>query len=495
MEPQRAIAVLAELGKAVRLFRLYAPTHPSVQRVLSDLGQALPGLARVGTVEVQITPQGFESGGEVLGAKVEQLRDLSQLLYSLGHRYLVIEPGLTLDDAVSLVRALVASLSSAARRSGAIQRLPELQHFRLMASRPASGQEGAAELTEEEPSFTRRSTGVFEPDALPPEIEARRLIETLRTTPEEFQLAGVARLDVLAQQLATERDFGTLAEIVAALNALAAESTDRLVRQAITHTVEDLATPPSAAGVIARLSNPGLSRSDREPLVVAAASFGEKALNIVLDAYLSATDPQVRAACAEVATRAAATAISVLRNRITEDRRETRKASAALLGATGSPDAVPLLVTLLADADPSVRVAGVEALARLRCKEGCRPVLSALHDEDATVRTAAAAAIAECGDPSAAPVVISRLQGEQDDDAACALAAAAGTFKAEAAVPRLAELAEAVSGVFQRRAPRVRVAAIDALGAIGTPEAQAEIARHRHDPVPEIRAAVQQALG
>ena len=495
MEPQRVIAVLTEMGKAVRLFRYYAPSHPSVQRVINDLGEALPGLARVGTVEIHITPQGFENEGQVLAAKSEQLHDLSQLLYGLGHRFLVVEPGLTLDDALALVRVLVANSSAAARRSGSLQRLPELAHFRLSAARQSTGAEGSADLSAEEPTFARRSSGVFQPDALPPDIEARRLIESLRTTPEEFQLAGVGRLDVLAQQLAADRDFGTLAEIVVALNLMGADSTDRLVRQAIARTVADLATPPSAAGVVARLSDPGLSATDRAPLVAAAASFGEKAVNILLDAYLSATDPQVRAACADVASRAAAAAVSVLAKRIAEDRRETRRGSAALLGATGSPEAVPLLVTLLSDGDPSVRAAGVEALGRLRCKEGCRPVLNALRDEDATVRTAAATAIAECGDPSVAPVVIVRLQEEQDEGAQFALAVAAGALKLEAAVAKLAELAQAVSGVFQRRGPRVRVAAIEAMAAIGTPEAHTEIARHRHDAVPEVRAAVQLALG
>jgi len=67
-------------------------------------------------------------------------------------------------------------------------------------------------------------------------------------------------------------------------------------------------------------------------------------------------------------------------------------------------------------------------------------------------------------------------------------------LREERAVPKLAELALFVSGVFQRRAVAVRVAAVHAFAAIDTPDARAQLERHRDDSVPEVRAAVLQAV-
>lgn len=493
MEPNRVVAVLTEIGKAVRLFRYYAPSHPSIKRVMGDLAAALPGLARVGTVELRVTASGFESGTVKLAPKSEQLNDLAELLYGLGNRQLVLEPGLAADEVAALVHALVGASSAAARKLGAVPKLPPLPHIRLgQAARTSS--DSTPEFVDEKPAFAHRSTGVFRPDALPADIEARRIIDQLATTPSEFLLSAVARLDVLAEQLAADREFGTLAEVVAALTALGAGAPDPQVRQAAERAVRDLAVPGTAAGLVSRLANPGLTRPEREPVILATASFGEPALAILLDAYLSATDPDVKEACGTVVARAGAVAVPVLARRIAEDRRETKLGAAALLGATRCAEAVPLLLPLVENQDWSVRCAGVAALGGLGGADAGRAVIAALRDPDERVRTAAATAAGELGDRAVGPILLARLVEETDDDAARAIVGALGVLREERAAPKLAELAQAVSGVFQRRAVAMRVAAVHALAAIGTSEARATLALHRDDSVPEVRAAVLQAL-
>ena len=73
--------------------------------------------------------------------------------------------------------------------------------------------------------------------------------------------------------------------------------------------------------------------------------------------------------------------------------------------------------------------------------------------------------------------------------------AALGALRETTAVPKLAELARPMSGVFQRRAAAVRLAAVHALAALATPEALGALVRYRDDAVPEIRAAALQTLG
>lgn len=493
MEPNRIVAVLTEIGKAVRLFRYYAPSHPSVQRVIVDLAVALLGLAHLGTVELRITPQGFESGNSRLAPRNDQLKELAQLLYGLGNRQLVLEPGATADEVAALVHALVGVAGVAGRKLGAVPRLPPLPHIRLgQAAIPSP--RATPDRAEETPVLTHRSTGVFRPDALPADIETRRILEQLVTTPGEFLLGSVARLDVLAGQLAGDREFGTLAEVVAALAALGAGAPDPQVRETALHAVRALAVPATAAGLVSRLADPGLTREEREPAIVAAASLGVPTLTVLVDAYLSATDPDVKEACTEVVVRTGALAVPVLARRVVEERHETKKGAAALLGVTRSPDALPLLLPLVQDTDWSVRCAGVTALGRLGGVDASRAVMAALHDPDDRVRAAAAEAAGDLGERSAGPILLACLVEEPDEDVTRALVAALGVLREERAVPKLAELALFVSGVFQRRAVAVRVAAVHALAAIDTPDARAQLERHRDDSVPEVRAAVLQAV-
>jgi hypothetical protein len=493
MEPNRVIAVLTEIGKAVRLFRYYAPSHPSVQRAIADLAVVLPGLANLGTVELRITAQGFESGNSRLAPQNDQLREFAQLLYGLGNRQLVIEPGATADEVAALVHALVGAAGAAGRKLGVVPRLPPLPHIRLAQAAIPSAR-STPDRAEETPAFAHRSTGVFRPDALPADIEAHRILEQLATTPGEFLLGSVARLDVLAGQLAGDREFGTLAEVVVALAALGAGAPDPQVRETAQNAVRALAVPATAAGLVSRLADPGLTREEREPAIVAAASLGVPALTVLVDAYLSATDPDVKDACTEVVVRTGALAVPALARRVVEDQHETKKGAAALLGVTRSPDALPLLLPLAHDADWSVRCAGVSALGRLGGVDASRAVMAALHDPDDHVRAAAAEAAGDLGDRSAGSILLACLVEEPDEDVTRALVDALGALREEGAVPKLAELARFVSGVFQRRAVAVRVAAVHALAAIATPDARAVLERHRDDSVPEVRAAVVQAL-
>jgi len=498
MDLRRVEAILTEIGKAVRLFRYYPPSHPGAQRVMADLGAVLPSLERLGTVELQVAPTGFVSGSTQLAPRSEPLRDLALLLHAQGHRTLVLEPGASADEVAALVRALLGAGGGAGARLGAVMRLPPLPHIRLDAALQLGRSSAAAEETQavsEEPSVSLQSAGVFRPDALPLDFEAHRVIEQLESTPAEFLLSSVARLEVLGARAGEGREFGTLAEVVDALARLASEAPDPMVRQAAENALRQQAVPAHAAALVQRMANPGLTDAERALVVSAVASLGSATLGSVLDAHLATSDPDVKEACEAVMTRAGAAAVPLLARRLLEDRRETRVGAATMMGATRAASAAPYLEPMTRDADWAVRAAAVAALGRVGGADAGRTLLAALHDADHKVRAEAAAAVGALGDPSSGPVLAARLAEEDEPEAACALAAALGALRERQAVPILADLAQSVSGVFRRRAVVVRLAAVRALGAIGTPEARAALERHRDDGTPDVRAAVLQALG
>lgn len=73
--------------------------------------------------------------------------------------------------------------------------------------------------------------------------------------------------------------------------------------------------------------------------------------------------------------------------------------------------AVPLLMTALADTEPRVRSSAAVALADLEAKEAVDPLLLAVEDDDAGVRQMAMAALGEIGDGRA----VRRLERAQSD--------------------------------------------------------------------------------
>jgi HEAT repeat protein len=490
-------AILAEIGKAVRLFRYYPPSHPSAQRVMLDLGAVLPALARTGTIEARVGPRGFAIGTAALAPRSEPLRDLAVALYAQGHRTLVIDPGATAEEVAALVRALLGVSVVVGRQLGVVPKLPPLPHIRLGVAFSAKPAAEAAEkaAVADATGFHVRSTGVFRPDALPLDIETRRVIEQLRDTPSEFLLSSVGRLESLGAQAVAARDFATLTEALGALAGLAADASDAMVRQASADAIAALAVPAAVQGLVAYLATPDLTPEERERAIVAAAALRDVALAPLLDAFLASADADVREACAAVVARGGDRVVPLLARRLADARREAKIGIAALLGATGSAHALPLLLSLVPQPDAAVRAAAVTALGRVGGSDAGRAVLAALRDADDAVRAAAAQSAGAMGERSAGPVLLARLHDEPEPEVVCALAAALGALRESKAVAKLAELASPVSGVFQRRAAAVRLAAVRALAALATPEALGALGRYRDDAVPEIRAAALQTLG
>jgi HEAT repeat protein len=500
MDDQALETVLAEVGKAFRLCRFYPSTHPSVQQALADLAKVLPSLALGGggEIELRIGPTGFALGATSVGAKNPPLGEFAGLLFSQGHRALVLLPGATSEEFAQLIRATTGGAGKAGAAIGAAARTLQLPHLHLestarkTAAPPVRRESGDAAAGEEAPSLSVRSTGVFRPDALPPEIEAHRLVDLLKVVTPEGARVPLERMAALAGELAAQRDYTTLAQAASAI-ARWRRSEDDAVASAAQRALAACVNEGTLAGMVDLVADARLPEEQRQDAATALGVVGERAMPVLFEAYLSAPDDAAREAYARAVEALGMLAVAYLGTRAAAEVVEPARAAATLLGSFGLPGAVAVLGAPARHADAGVRRAAIGSLARLGGSDAARLVVGALRDADPGVRFEAAGGVARLGARAFAGIVLGRLKEEPDDGVVVALIEALGRLKEPRAVPHLAELARGAGGVFRRRPLPQRVAAIRALARIGTPEALAAVEPFKSEKNFELRNAALEA--
>jgi HEAT repeat protein len=495
MDAKQIEAVLGEVGRVFRLCRFYPATHPSVQQAMADLSAVLPAFAELGEVELRIGPSGFALDTVMVTAKNAQLQEFAGLLYAQGHRAMLITPGVTAEEFAALVRAATGATVRSGAVLGVVQQKPQLPHIQLgqtatrksAPGRPARTSSPGMQAPDDGRALSARGTGVFRPNALPAEIEVTRLTSLLDVATAEGARGPLSRLAEVAAQLAGQRDFGALAAAVKVIvrwrgseDAATAEAARRALAAAVTD-----ATLAGMVGLVADARAPG----DRRQIAAEAlGALGERATPALFEAYLGAADDGVRDEYSR-AIAAAPSARGYLVSRLAADNTTAARAAATLLGALGDAGAAGALAPLARHTDAGLRRAVVGALAMLGGTDASRTVVTALRDGDSGVRLEAAGGLARLGDRAFGPILLGRLKDEPDDFVVVALVDALATLKDARAVPQLAELAKGVSGVFRRFPVAVRVAAVRALVALGTPEALAAVAPFRVDRNPDLKDA------
>jgi HEAT repeat protein len=487
-------SVLAEVGKAFRLCRFYPASHPTVQQAMADLSAVLPSLAPVGTVEIRIGPTGLALGTTSLSAKSPQIQEFAGLLYAQGHRGIILQPGVTADEFAALIRATAGVAGKSGSSLGVTSQAPQLPHIQLEStSRKSATQksrtpaQGMAAIGDGQ-AMSSRSTGVFRPNALPPDIEARRLTALLEVAMPAGALGPLARLGAVAQELASNRDFATLSEAVAALSRWE-RSEDPAAAQAAQSSLAGCINDGTLSGMVGLVAGASVAAEVRATAAAALGGLGERAVPALFDAYVAAADDAVREAYARAVAAAGPGAVRHLETRASSEQVEQVRAAATLLGALGTAGAIHAVAPLAHHSDAGVRRAALGSLATLGGPDASRLVVAALRDADPGVRFEAARGVGRLGDRGFAGIILGRLKEEPDGGVETALIETLGRLREVRAVTQLSELARGVSGVFQRIPLAVRVAAIRALARIGTPEALAAIEPYKSDKIPDVRNA------
>lgn len=224
------------------------------------------------------------------------------------------------------------------------------------------------------------------------------------------------------------------------------------------------------------------------------------ALPFVLE-HIDDPDARVRQAVVAVATELSAPerqdgrAVDVVRDRVLDLTAPLgeRVALVRLLGRTGSPRALELLLSLATTGPVALRVAVLDAIGELGVSSEAvdAMLLEALGDSSARLRMAAATALGRVGRDAAAGRLLHRLGVSAEQDRAAigiAVAAVLGHSTEPALVETVAQALEAASG-------QSRDALIEGLGRMGTTEALAELGKLQKSPSSDDRRKIAEALG
>ena len=515
---------LGAIGTTFRLTRLYPPTHPAVMETLRQIGESLPPLAALGTVEWKVGVTGLHWHGQHLLPRNAQIAELAGLLYARGVRSLTLHPGMTPDHVLALVHVATGALphddATLGRITLTLGRRSSARLERLRTPTPASGtpaipaspvapaltaEAAAAPAAPAMPAMpaaaqspdaimaSKRASAAFRPDALPIDVEVKRAVAALRTgaTPDE-QRAAVEKLAALAAQLVGLHDVAIVADAIVGLDRLFPTARDPGLLAAIDKAALALSDRTLVERLVHRLGESRVPPDEREALVVAVGALASLSMGPVLEAFLAAPLEQ-RAPYRAAVRKAADRAIEPLQGKLADRESEIVAAAAEFVGLTGSPQAVALLLPLLRHTSAYVREAALLGLVEAGGREISRPAMPALKDESVAVRAAAARAIAAGGDPASSTVLARRMEQEQDEGVQAELLRAIGRLGAKDALEVLARYAQP-GGMMHRRSPTVRAAAVDGLRHLTHPEARGLLELYSKDKEPAVRKAAEAAL-
>src|SRR5213082_1735562 len=299
---------LGAIGTTFRLMRLYPPTHPAVIEALRQIGEALPALAALGTVEWKVGVTGLHWHGQHLLPRNAQIAELAGLLYARGVRAVTLNPGMTPDHVLALFQVATGAVPPDDRTLGRITlglgRRTSARLERLRTPTPATAGPAipeppatpSAPTTEQSTAAAadalmagKRASAAFRPDVLPVDVEVKRAVAALgnATTPEE-QSAAVQKLGALAPQLLGLRDVAIAADAIAALDRLLPTAKDPKLLEAIDQSALALSERALVERLVHRLGEPRVPPEEREALVAAVAALASLSMGLVLDAFLAA---------------------------------------------------------------------------------------------------------------------------------------------------------------------------------------------------------------
>ena len=491
---------LGAIGTTFRMTRLYPPIHPALVEAVRQVSETLPALAALGTVEWKVGATGLHWQGQHLLPRNSQVAELAGLLFARGIRAIRADPGVAAEHILALFGVATGSIPPDDASLGRLSLSTARRAPRLSTAPPARdtppielGTSQPAEAPGPQDGAVRRATATFQPDALPVDVQVKRAIANLTAaaTPEARREA-VATLQALTPSVLALRDVGVVAEAVAALDHLLVTVDDPALAEAIGTAAGGLADKALVSRMVSRLGEARVAGSEREVLVAALGALASVSVGLVLNAYLAArTD--MREAYRAVIRRAGDRALEPLQGRLADTDPTVAAAAAELVGLSGAPQVVALLVPLLRHESEFVREAALTGLGEIGGREISRPVMPALKDPSMSVRAAAARAIAVAGDVAATTVLVRRLEQEEDEGVLAELLRAVGRLGAPEALETLAKYAEP-GGMLKRRSPTVRAAAVEGLARITSREARGLLELYTHDKEPTVRRAAEAAV-
>ncbi|MGD8280763.1 MAG: HEAT repeat domain-containing protein [Gemmatimonadota bacterium] len=297
----------------------------------------------------------------------------------------------------------------------------------------------------------------------------------------------------------------------AEVQSIAARLRDRLALDPLADAVERLVHASDggdddpALDMAAKIANPAVAsrlvqrmaseedESRRAEYVVLAERLGIVMANAFKGALTDAPDARTRRACHQGLIAMGDISRPVIEAMVEDDNRFLVQSGVAILGEIGGDGALELVTSALANTDFRVRREAIAALAKLGDDDSVQLVMASLEDPDPTVRAAAAEVAGRLGIDRALRPILSLLDDEDlEDDVKVQVHTQALRALGHLGDPGAVQAIEkrAVGSLFSKPTTEVRVAAYQALYAIGTPHARQVIEKARDDKDPVVRTTV-----
>ncbi len=230
----------------------------------------------------------------------------------------------------------------------------------------------------------------------------------------------------------------------------------------------------------------------RHALIEAYSGLGDSMAEVISDALSATDDRSARRTYVSALVALGRSGMRVVERMIEDSRWFVVRNGVAVLGEVGGEEAISLLNGTLANEDPRVRGKTVLSLARIGGEDASMLVVGMLNDHESVVRVAAARAVSVLKVERARRQLMDILEQGDEDAVIEQVLRALGQLGDPVAV--LAIEKHAVGSFFSKPATEVRIAALSALGAIGTPHAMSVVEDAGSDKDADVRSAAQQIL-
>lgn len=472
--------------------------------------RALVASAREGAVTVAPTTVGITADAHPITASISGIGELAARLAAHRASALVVHAEATAADLLDTARLLAADADgdSAERlRASGVTTLhlepiaavtrssAALDGFELVSDDALAAAVGAPRARASAPAVGAGTggdavTGLFSQFASAPAADTRDALLGELAVVSDHDVPGVLdRVVLAAAQAQHEGDAAGLTAIIAAVirrEALASPDAKRSFGIAMRRMV-------SAHGL--RMIAAQLPRRPvaKEAVVLVLSRTGEEGADAVIEQLTQAQSAGDRRAYYDMLLSLRA-GIPALVHMLGDSRWYVVRNAVDLLGEMQVAEAERAITALCTHDDERVRASATAALLRFDTPTARAYVQRALGSESAATRQQAVAALGMRKGAHAAGTLGRALDRERDDSVVCAIYVALGKVASPDAVERLIDAAQPAAGLFKRKAPRLRIAAVTALGEARTPAALDALRALSEDRDRDVRTAVLRAL-
>jgi hypothetical protein len=540
--------LITGLGKALRAFHMYLPNNPIYQRATDNLRTAfVPIWTAIDELVLTVAETDFLWEEQVVYHQLNKTESLAWGLFKDGMRSLTIRRGAEQEELPQLLEAINRARYLPAEAGDDLLTLLWERDFQFIqyqfveffgeggGSMPeqtgqyptgvddAEARRRQAQVAEEAPPRPKGVVDLEDFDSTLYFLDESEIHQVARQVEQEYSRdVRTSALNVLFDLFELEGEPTTRGEIIGIvehlfpnlLNARDFRTAASVLRESkLLGTRAPGILPEHRArleGFVMKLSEPAIVSQLIQSLDEARDLAGEAevaevlrelratALEPVLSWIPSLSSPALRSVLEQVADRLAASNTDEVLRILRSPASEALASVVALCGRLGLHQVVPGLADTVTHADPAVRLASVQTLARLGTPGALALIDKAIEDDDRGVRLAAVRVVGGRGYKGALKRVESIVLGKGVKD--LDLTEKMAFFEAYGAIAGPAGL-KALSGILlprgllkMKEAPETRACAAIALGKIRTPEAREILERVSDDKDLVVRNAVNRAL-